>query len=780
MMKRILLITYFFASFSAFGQAPAFEWVKQLGGSGQSGHDITTDKDGNVYVTGDFRDTTDFDPGPDSFNLIPVSELNGSSSTDIFVAKYGSDGQFLWAVSFGDDDSDRGFSIATDTIGNVYVTGTFQGTIDFDPGPGVYFLSQSISGFILKLDTNGSFVWVGELDTFLNSEFAMDEASNLYLTGSYGGTDDFDPGPEVYNVTGSGSFVLKLDKDRNFLWVKTIETDGFAGGDAVGLDSLGNIYVIGEFSGAVDFDAGPDEFILTEVGPTGRDGFVLKLNSEGDFIWAKQIGGLDDVHLHWPQLSGIVVDGDSEGVYVTGSFDETCDFDPGPDTFNLVANGISDFFVLKLDFDGNFIWAKSAGGESSNGGGGIVIDEDKNLYIVGMFRATIEFNSGNDSFNLSTLSLDINTRNVYILKLDTDGNYQWAGAFLSDENNGSNSIALDSWGNIYTTGSFSHTADFDPDTSSHVLNGSGLFIHKMRQPCYVSPSINISNNIFAICSGDSVSLEVSLPSFSEEPFYLWNTGDTTNSIVKAPVSSLTYNLSISYSDNNIACTFSDSVEVVVLEIPDTNYIELTSCDSLAIGAVEYAYEAENGCDSIVIETTALIPLPETPIIPENLLIQENDPPFQLIVPEVSGATSYLWIVPPGVEITTGNGTNSITVDWKGLTTGGSICVSALNECGSSVTACLEVTVDIVDALEEMQPKGYRIFPNPAADRVNIIFEETKFYEIVVLDNNSRLVDQIRTTSKHILIPTHDLAPGSYWLKIIDKERVYWERIVVIK
>src|SRR5262249_34496989 len=156
------------------------------------------------YTTGNFQDTADFDPGPGTYNLTS----NGSS--DIFVSKLNASGNFLWARAVGGVGIDYSYKIYVDANGNVYVAGTFNGNVDFDPGPGVYnfALSGNSDAFILKLDSSGNFVWarhMGGASGDAAKSMTIDAGGNIYLTGTFQGTADFDPGPGTYNMTSNGN-----------------------------------------------------------------------------------------------------------------------------------------------------------------------------------------------------------------------------------------------------------------------------------------------------------------------------------------------------------------------------------------------------------------------------------------------------------------------------------------------------------------------------------------------------------------------------------------------
>ncbi|MCG8576664.1 MAG: hypothetical protein MI810_17430, partial [Flavobacteriales bacterium] len=155
-MNKNILYAIGFLSISVIGNAQSFDWVASSGAIGwDKAYSITTDADGNTYTTGHFQGTVDFDPGSGEYDLASAGE------NDVFVQKLDADGNFVWALSFGGLFADRGRSIATDASGNVYLTGFFDGTVDFDPGSGDFDLTSEGDRdvFLQKLDASGNFEW---------------------------------------------------------------------------------------------------------------------------------------------------------------------------------------------------------------------------------------------------------------------------------------------------------------------------------------------------------------------------------------------------------------------------------------------------------------------------------------------------------------------------------------------------------------------------------------------------------------------------------------------
>ncbi len=435
------------------------------------GRAIATDNSGNVYSTGYFIGTHDFDPGIGTFNMTSVNPQ------DVFVSKLDSAGNFVWAKALGGVDS---AGIAVDGLGNVYVTGSLAFPGDFDPGAGSFILTSAGANdiFISKLDSAGNFVWakaLGGVDDDNGRGIATDGLGNVFTTGTFFGTADFDPGGGTFNLTSPGSldvFVSKLDSAGNFVWAKRF---GGTNGDyayGVSTDKFGNVLTTGFFIGTVDFDPSPAVNNLTSAGIS--DIFISKLDSAGNFVWAKALGGSSFDY-------GTEIDIDDLGnVYTTGTFSDTADFDPDSGSFNLISSGAFDIFVSKLDSAGNFIWAKSFGAANNDVGNGISIDSSGNVYTTGYFQDKVDFNPGTGTFNMTSAG----SFDVFVSKLDNAGNFVWTKAFGGTSPDIGEGIAIDGLGNVHTTGSFQVTADFDPGPGSFNLttnNGAEAFISKLTQ-----------------------------------------------------------------------------------------------------------------------------------------------------------------------------------------------------------------------------------------------------------------------------------------------------------
>jgi len=476
------------------GLAPAHaqplhhEWGKRIGStSTDMGYGIAVDGKGNTYTAASFSKTVDFNPGPGIYNMTAL----GSSGAAI--VKLDAAGDFVWAKQFEGKGTSGIFSLALDAAGNIYTTGLFVDTVDFDPGPGNFFLDGGSNGdiFVAKLDSTGDLVWaarMGGSQYDQGSSIAVDAEGYAYVAGWFNDTADFDPGPGTRGFRAAGAadiFVLKLDPAGNLVWVHPFGSDVDDNGLGITLDAQRNVYFTGFFKKTVDFNPGTapaDTFNLTTGGTSGA--FICKLDSAGGFKWAKAFSG-------GPSSQGVgnAITLDAENhVYTTGYFVGTVDFNPGSVQFTSVSNNY-DVFVAKLDTNGSYMWAgqiKSAGRDE---GKSIATDAEGSVYVTGYFSDSADFDPGAGSYKLGTTSMWFDW-DVFISKLTPQGDFVWAKQIGTVSYDGGGGIAVGDGGTIYTTGYFTGNVDFDPgpDTARLISGGNeDIFILKWDQCINTSP-----------------------------------------------------------------------------------------------------------------------------------------------------------------------------------------------------------------------------------------------------------------------------------------------------
>lgn len=509
-MKKTILLFCLLTIF-ANAQFPSFDWAKKVGGKySDRANSVITDSNGDVYLTGFFQDTVDFDPGIGTFTL-------ASSFNDMFILKLTSSGSFIWAKQIGGFTGYvEPFSIAIDGNDNIHVTGYFQAISDFDPGPASYTLDASglHEVFILKLDSSGAFIWAKQFEGFTFSvayarDIFVQSNGDIYLTGEFSHNLDFDTGPGTYtlaSVSGRSTFIVKLNSAGDLDWAREFTGTAESFGYSITLDALSNVYIVGSFVSSnsyVDFDPGPFTYTMTSA--SGRDVYISKLDSMGNFVWVKQfLGPLG-------HEEGFSIDIDAQAnLYTTGYYAGPTDFDPGPATYTLPYSAVYNSFVSKLDSAGNFVWARKLGSFSCTVmGTSIYLDQANNIYTTGEFKSSPDFDPGAGTYSLNSFG----ETDVYLSKLDASGNFVFAAQLGGSGEDKGNQVYVNSTGDIYTVGFYSLNCDFDPTVNSFTLNSIGeveAFIHKIGNCASIQPPQNLTpvSNL-TICSNGSTTLTAS-------------------------------------------------------------------------------------------------------------------------------------------------------------------------------------------------------------------------------------------------------------------------------
>lgn len=478
------------------GTGTTYGWTRTFGGAADDiVHDVIVDVSGNVYVAGEFVGTVDFDPDPVKTDI--HSSHNGT--IDAFLAKYSPSGTFLWAKTWGGGPvggtgfmgRDIASGLGLDRQGNVYVSGHYQYTVDFNPAGGATRTSNAVTMnnvYLSKFAPDGTFEWVrtwgaanGGAEGY---SLAVDASDNVYVVGDFSGTScDFNQDGPTHDVHVNHGFfdayLVKFASDGTFRWAKTWGGEGYDDGPGVIVDRAGRVYVAGMYaSQTIDFD--PDGGGVTNhpAHDSGAvvDVFLSKFDSDGRLLWVRTWGGQGGTDAG----EALAIDG-ANNVYVGGRFESVdCDFNPGgtPDLHS--SRGAADAFVSKFAPDGTFQWARTWGGSGRDGAGGLAVDGANNVYVTGLVTGTVDVDQAHASGTVTSNGLE----DVFLVKWTASGAFRWAETWGGVGTDYAYRMAIDRLSRVYVVGGFRGAVDFDTSAGvdTHVsAGGSDGFLRRVMQ-----------------------------------------------------------------------------------------------------------------------------------------------------------------------------------------------------------------------------------------------------------------------------------------------------------
>jgi hypothetical protein len=354
----------------------------------------------------------------------------------------------VWSKRFGDASPQYGEALATDADGNVLFGGYYQGNMDL--GGGTLASPGGFDVFLAKYDPTGRHLWskrAGDSSDQACASVVVDSNESVIITGHMGGTANFGGQMPLSSAGALDVFVAKYEPSGALLWNKRFGDGLSQWGRGLAVDLDDNLLVSGGFEGDLDFGGGA----ITSTGPS--DAFVVKLDADGEHVWTRHFGGSGSATTY-----NLVSDPDG-AVLVVGWFSGTMDFGGGART----SAGNTDVFVVKLDADGQHLWDRRYGDASAQESEGIAVDDGGNVLLAGYFQGSIDLGG-----EVLTSAGDYD---VYIAKLDPDGNRVWSFRFGDDGMQAASRIVVDAFGDVLITGHTSGSADF----GGGPLVGAGSF-----------------------------------------------------------------------------------------------------------------------------------------------------------------------------------------------------------------------------------------------------------------------------------------------------------------
>ena len=701
-----------------------------------------------------------------------------------------------WAINFGDHSHNRGFDIILDSEGNSYTTGNFYGTVDFDPGPGVFNLTSNgeFDIYLQKLDAQGNFLWAIAMGSSLfdsGESVTVDKDDNVLLTGYFQADMDADPGAGTHLLNNNGGediFIVKFSSTGQLIWGHAIGSTNSQQGNCVITDSLNNVYITGEYSNTVDFDPGIGTFNLSSMGAGSYNVYILKLDATGGFQWVKELDGPTNI-----QGSEITID-PFQNIIISGLFGGIVDMDPGPGIANINSDSTGSFFLLKLDYNGNYIWAKEFGSSSELGNHNIfrlTTDQYGSIYTAGEFIGNTDFKPGPGVFALTSQDED-----AFVHKLDSAGNFEWVNRVGGIEHDRMTSVYIDTANFIYLTGAFQGTADLDPSSgvelhTSNSLSGVDLFIIKLDSLTNFvfaehldggsstlgndlvvddNYDIRLVGQMSGVCDLDPIGTTLFTQNSSADPFTAkYNQcHDYHHEIVNACesytwIDGNTYSASGTYRWTGTNVNGCDSVEVIDLIIhPIYNF------DTVVTACVEYTWRGETYTTSgiytdslsTITECDSIFSLDLT-ILPVDVSVNDNSP----VLTANQDSVMYQWVDCENDFAILAGDTNQV---FTALENGQYAVIIDDGTCVDTSECILVDNVSIIESVIE----STLVYPNPTTGVLIIQFKKDNYQSIQINDVRGKVLYQnsIQPESQSMELDLEKYSPGVYFLTIEGSDK----------
>lgn len=400
----------------------------------------------------------------------------------IFFLKTISAQQYFGTTVFGNAGIETNYDMAVDSQGNIFSVGLYTGSLTVGTTT-VNHNGGNADAYLTKHDSEGNPLWIksfgGQADDVAIT-VAVDSNDDVILSGYFQGSGsnsfDADPGPDVYQLSQTSiilsrdCFIVKVNNDGDFIWARQVSnpSGGAANEDAtsIKIDNFNNIYIVGSYNYA-DFDTGPgqDIYLSTDNG-NHKDGFVLKINNYGDYQWVKTFKSADHV-----VVTSIDID-DLGNLYLAGRYEGILDMDPSNSVQNSpISNGSFDAFLVKLDLNGNFIWGIGFGGAGYDNPN-FVKCIDTAVYIGGTIIGNQDLDPSSGFDNQTVLG----SSDGYVAKYNQDGSYLNSykiGGSTDTETEEVYRVLEGPNGNLFLTGSFLDTTDFNNGSSTAISTSNG-------------------------------------------------------------------------------------------------------------------------------------------------------------------------------------------------------------------------------------------------------------------------------------------------------------------
>ncbi len=739
-IKFLILIVVIANLFNTI-HAQTFHWAHNIDTKLSNGANIISDKSGGVYSSGSIYNLpTDMDFGPNTFTLTP-----GQYKANAYIARYQSNSDLYWAkLLYSQDGHCTITDMSIDSLKNIYIIGSFTGNVDFDPGPNTFNLTcvnQNFDKalFIEKLDSNGNFLWAKKIDDSFStiysdkSHFIFDSDGNILILSSFKGIVNFNP--------NGGFDTLHSTTGLYNSFLLKLDSQGqfiyvkkIAGGENTGVTiTIDNQNLI-IICGV--FQDSIDADLGIGVSPLigiGQNNYIIKINSSTQLIWAEAIKSIGG------NSSFNIIDvntDDFNNIYTVGSFNNSVNFDPSGGVDIRTSNGDSDAFITKLNSAGGYIWTKTFGGILADDAKQIIFDTSGFFYVLGFAINIVDLNPNLGVYMINTGGI---TGYSYLSKFSLSG--QFIDAFVFGDTSGgivAKNVCYDNE-HIYMTGTLSGSPDFDPSANTHILTspgvGSYMFISKYSFcGTHYDTTIHACNTI-----------------------NLWGTNyDSSKHFIQ-------YFLNANECDSNMNVN-------LIMQYGPTDTIQQTVCKNFTINNVTYNssgvyvqhFPIGAACDSLLI-----IDLQVTN--PGNLTISQIQDTLRVTPTNYT----YQWIdCATNLPINGANDTIFVPAS------PGSYKVVAYFAAGCSDTSSCK-TVGKNVGLNEQPIQHIKIYPNPTSETFTISTEGVNHdFKLSITDLLGKILfEQNISPKQNQTISLANFANGAYFIRLENEKINFVEKII---
>ena len=749
---------------------PSLVWATYFGAAqADIAYGITTDGNGNVYVTG----ITSSIAGIATTGSFQTTNLGGS---DAYIAKFNKAGILQWSTFFGGTDSENGYGIVSGNNGKIYITGSTYSNSGIATS-GTYqtvYGGGSGDAFVTQFETNGSRSWTtyyGGAGNEIAYNIAIDINGDVYITGrTYSPSNIATIGAYQTSIASnySDAFLAKFDATGNIIWGTYFGGTANETGYGINCDDSSNIYLVGStFSSSGISTSGSYQ---PNYGGNYGDAFISKFNASGNLLWATYYGsnlGND--------IAYDVVTDNSGYIYIDGYTNGNDSILATPGAYQASNAGLADAFIAKFSNNGNRIWSTYFGGTNNDAVYSIAKNSNGKIYVTGYTQSTIGLATVG-AYQPNYVSCD---DAIFAEFSSSTGNKLWATYFSGvSDGDYAKDVTIDNNDYVYICGQTNRINGIATVNANQYTNAGSTdaFIAKFGD---CTPFTFSSGNDTSVCPGSSVLLNAT---FNGSISWL---GGVVNNQPFIP----SYTNYVAVASDVNGCFETDTVHVIVLSLPIvTANASQNICSGQSItlnggGASTYQWSNgvvngvaftptttttyfvtgidSNGCMNYANTTVSVNPLPTPAVNKTANTLSLSGGPY----------ATYYWLMNNQPIPAATNATYFVTQngDYKAI-------VSTIEGCTATSPGIFVTTVGINDV---NTGNGISMYPNPVSEILVVMIdsrEKNAGGSIEVLDVLGKVIASTslgnRTSATSIIqveMSTENWSSGVYFISYKDSE-----------